>query len=74
MPINERLVDAAMPIARMMRTPADAERARRVERGLDAQGRPVLDDRDFLPLRSPDGSVWRIRVDNSGVITATKEN
>ena len=33
----------------------------------------ALEGRDYLPVRSPDGSTWRIRVDNAGVITATKE-
>lgn len=66
MPLNERLVDAAAPIARMMRTPADVDRARRIERGLDNEGRPVLEPREFIAMRAPDGSVWRYRIDNSG--------
>ena len=72
MPIDERLVDAATPLARALRPPEDIRRAHRVDRAIDTQGRVKLEDRDFLPLRSPDGSLWRIRVSNTGTLTATK--
>lgn len=70
---SERLVDAAMPIINAMRPREDYDRARRVEAGLDNEGRPIIDNRDFLPLRSPDGSVWRVRISNTGVLSAKRE-
>ncbi len=72
MPINERHIDAAMPIARAIASPEDIRRAIRVDQAIDHDGTPNLKGRSFLPLQSPDGSTWRIRVSNTGVITATK--
>ena len=72
MATSERLIDAAEPIARAIKSSADIRRDRLVDRAIDPQGRPVLDDRDFLELTSPDGTVWRIRVDNSGNLTTTQ--
>lgn len=72
MPIDERLIDAAMPLVRALRTPDDIRRAHRVDKAIDTQGRATLDDRDFYPIRSPDGALWRIRVSNTGALTATK--
>ena len=70
MAVDETLIKAAMPLARVI---SDPDTKRRVERAIANDGSVILDGRDFLPLRSPDGSVWRIRVDNAGVISATKE-
>ncbi len=54
--------------------PPDAiRRDRRVDLAVTNDGKPVLTGRTFLPVQSPDGSVWRITVSNTGVITATKE-
>lgn len=54
--------------------PTDAiRRERRVDTAITNDGKPVLTGRTFLPLVSPDGTVWRITVSNSGVLTATEE-
>lgn len=54
--------------------PRDAiRRQRRVDRAIDETGKVIIDPPDFARIRSPDGSVWRIKVSNTGVITATKE-
>lgn len=54
--------------------PVDAiKRDRRVDLAVTNDGKPVLSGRTFLPVQSPDGSVWRITVSNTGVIAATKE-
>ena len=74
MPINERLVDAARPMVEALMPRESFDRARRVERGLDNQGRPIIDPRDFFSLRSPDGSVWRVRISDTGVLSAIKES
>jgi mRNA-degrading endonuclease RelE of RelBE toxin-antitoxin system len=54
--------------------PRDAiRRQRRVDRAIDESGKVIIDPPDFSRQRSPDGSIWRIKVGNTGVITATKE-
>ena len=73
MPVNERHVDAARGILDSLFKQEHYDRARKVDRGLDNEGKPVIDPRDFLSLRSPDGSVWRVRIDNAGVLSAKKE-
>jgi len=70
MAVSDELIRAAEPLARLIHDPATK---RKVERAIAEDGQVILDGRDYLPLRSPDGSVWRIRVDNAGTITATKE-
>lgn len=40
----------------------------RVRRSTDNQGNVRLEGRDFIPLRSPDGTVWRVRVRNDGTL------
>lgn len=73
MPITEGQAEAARKIMESILPPEHYDRARRVDRGLDNQGHPVIDPRDFMSLRSPDGSVWRVRVSNTGVLTTKKE-
>ena len=72
MPTNERLIDAAEPIAQAIKSAADIRRSHLVDKAIDPQGRPVIEGWDFIPVRSPDGSTWRIRVSDGGVITASK--
>lgn len=72
MPLNERLIVAAMPLVRAFKSDEDIRRAIRVDQAIDHDGTPNLKGRNFLPLQSPDGSAWRIRVSNTGAITATK--
>ena len=48
-------------------------RQRRVDRAIDETGKPVLDNFDFIPIRSPNGQRWRIKVSNTGVISVTGE-
>lgn len=71
--INDALVDAAMPIVRALKPREDIQRARRVEMAIAPDGTAIDNAPPFRRLTSPDGSVWRIRVSNTGVITATKE-
>jgi len=55
--------------------PKDAiRRQRRVDRAIDETGKVIIDPPDFSRQRSPDGSVWRIKVSNTGVITTVKES
>ncbi len=70
---NERLVKAAGPIVRAMHSPESVRRAQRVDRAIDNAGRVIQEPRPFVRLRSPDGSVWRLKVSDAGAITATKE-
>ena len=70
---DEELETATIRLGGVLVTADDMRRARRVERAIDAQGRPNLEGLDFIPLRSPDGSTWRIRVDNAGALSASKE-
>lgn len=38
----------------------------RVYRATDNQGNVIIKGRTAIELTSPDGTVWRVRVDNSG--------
>jgi hypothetical protein len=73
MAIDETLVDLWEPVVRRIRPAREIDQERRVDRAIDASGNPVLENLPFLSVRSPDGSVWRIKVSNSGVITTAKE-
>lgn len=69
---KEQLRQAARSLSRAISVAQETSITRRTERALDNQGQVVLGYRDFLPIRSPDGSLWRIRVSDTGVITAHK--
>lgn len=73
MSTNDDLETATIRLAATLEPASALQRARRVDRAISADGRPILEGRDYLPLRSPDGATWRVRVDNAGVLTATKE-
>ncbi len=70
--MSERLDRACEELVGLVRPSEDIQRNQRVDRAVDTDGRVDLSGRDFLPVKSPDGSTWRIRVDNSGTLTATK--
>jgi len=42
---NERLIAAAEPIVRVMKTREDFRRAERIERAIDQQGKPIVEQR-----------------------------
>ena len=67
--MREKLDEAMGRVARTLITREDMDCAQRVERGLDAQGNPLINDREFLQLKDSDGSgrVWRIRVRNGAL-------
>lgn len=73
MSTNERLIDAALPIVRLNKKAQDFDRDRRIDQAIDAQGRVILDDRDFYPIRStPSGKLMRLRVADDGTVYATE--
>jgi len=54
--------------------PKDAiRRQRRVDRAIDETGKVIIDPPIFSRQRSDDGSIWRIKVSNTGVVTTVKE-
>ncbi len=54
--------------------PRDAiRRQRRVDRAIDEGGNVIINPPDFSRQRSPDGSVWRLKVSDAGVGSWTKE-
>ncbi len=61
------------PLARALRPPDDLRRNRRVDRAIDGAGRVIIDPPDFSRQRSPDGSIWRIKVRDDGSIVTAKE-
>lgn len=63
---NERLIAAAGPIVRALKSRQDIDRARRVDQAIDSRGNPIISGWPFLELRSPNGTLWRIRVDDAG--------
>ena len=64
--MHEKLSQATSSLVRALIPREEIDRAHRVDRGLDAQGNPLINDREFLQLKDSDGSgrVWRIRVRN----------
>ena len=67
---SERLVRAAMPIARMIRGRDDIRRAQRIDRAISNDGKPILPD--VLDLgshwdgRHPVMGAWHLWIDASG--------
>ena len=64
--MDVKLEESMSRLARVLASDEDIRRAQRVDHGLDAQGNPLINDREFLQLKYSDGSgrVWRIRVRN----------
>lgn len=73
MPINDSLVKAAEPLARAVLPREAIDTQRRVERAIDQAGRVINRAQPFIRLQSPDGSVWRVSVDNAGALQSVKE-
>lgn len=73
MAINEEMVKASEPLARTLMPREQFDLQRRVNRAIDGAGNIVLRAEPFVRLRSPDGSVWRVKVDNAGALTTSKE-
>ena len=71
MTVRDEQVDAAMPLARALVTRERVQRDTAVDRALAPDGSPRQAP-EFVAIKSPDGSVWRVRVSNSGTLTATK--
>ena len=74
MPVNEHLVKAFEPVGARLRSREDMDRARRFEQTVDRGGNLIQRAQSFVRLQSPDGSVWRVRVDNAGALSTTKES
>jgi hypothetical protein len=73
MPINERHIAAVGPIAELLVTQEDVDARQRVFRAIDPDGTVDPGVQPWFRLRSPDGSVWRVKVTNAGALTTTKE-
>lgn len=73
MRISEDLLKSGEPTIRVLRPREDFDRARRVERAIDNAGHVIQKPQSFVRLASPDGSVWRVKVSNTGALSAVKE-
>lgn len=71
---SEAVIKSAESYIRVAHSPEDIDRARRVERAIDNAGNVIAKPQPFFRLESPDKSIWRVKVDNAGVITASKES
>lgn len=70
--VNNDITGAALDFVRAVTNNEDYTRARKVDQAITADGKPNLEGRDFLPLRAPDGSTWRIRVNSDGTLRTAK--
>lgn len=69
---DQQLADALMPAVAAL-AEAPIRMAMRYERAHDEQGNNLSEPPMFLRVRSDDGSIWRLKVSNAGVITPVKE-
>jgi hypothetical protein len=69
---SEAVIKAAESYIREERDQFDVNR--RVNRAIANDGRVIQTAEPFFRLRSPDGSVWRVKIDNAGVLTPSKES
>jgi hypothetical protein len=70
---SEDLIKTAGSLVRVIRSPDDIDRARRLERAIDGAGNVIAKPQPFIRLQSEDGSIWRFKVDNTGTTSAVKE-
>ena len=68
MTTNPTLSNAARSLVEAVERPTDVRRSHELERML----RELLEGRAFVNLKSPDGSVWRLRINNAGTLTTSK--
>ena len=73
MAATEDLIKAAEPFAQTVRSAEILDLERRADYALDNQGNVIDRARTFIRLQSPDGSVWRVKIDNAGVLSPSKE-
>lgn len=66
--MSERLDRVAQKLARVVIPDKTLDAVERTMRATDNQGNIIISGRDFIPLRSPDGTIWRVRVANDGTL------
>ena len=71
MATRDQLRTLAEPAAAALVSIDQVQREAAVDRALSRDGSPRQVP-DFRELRSPDGSVWRERISNTGTVTWTK--
>ncbi len=69
---DQQITDALAPSVAALAAEHIA-RGQRIERAIDAAGNVIIDPPDFLRVKSPDGSIHRLKVSNTGVLTTAKE-
>ena len=69
---DQQIVNALMPAVEAMKAD-DIRRGQRVDRRIGDDSLLIIEPPVFWRTRSPDGSIWRIKVSNTGAITASKE-
>lgn len=74
MPANESLIKAAGPLAERLMPRERFDIDRRVEQAIANDGRVIDDAPPFRRYRSPDGSIWRQKIDNAGNTVNVKES
>ena len=70
---TERIIRRALQTVRELTPPERIDTLRRADYALDNKGNVIDRARTFIRLQSPDGSVWRVKVDNAGALSTSKE-
>ncbi len=69
---EQQIVNEMMPAVEAIA--ADhIQRGQRVDRRIGADSLLIIEPPVFWRTRSPDGSIWRIKVSNTGVMSTAKE-
>lgn len=69
---DQQIVNELMPAVEAMKAD-DIRRGQRVDRRIGADSLLIIEPPMFWRTRSPDGSIWRLKVSNTGVGSWTKE-
>lgn len=69
---DQQIVNELMPAVEAMKAD-DIRRGQRVDRRIGADSLLIIEPPMFWRTRSPDGSIWRIKISNTGVLSTAKE-
>ena len=74
MPLDKTLDRAADSLIQRLMPYERFDIDRRVKQAIAEDGRVIQAAEPFFRLLSPDGSVWRVKIDNAGVLNPVKES
>jgi hypothetical protein len=70
--MDTRLEKAVESLAARIVSPERIDAERRVRTAINSAGEVIQTPRPFILLRSPDGSVWRVKVSDTGALSSVK--